>query len=401
MTISISQLLNDIKFALLANDALQDVWVEGEVSQFTQASSGHCYFKLKDGASSIDCVMWRGQAAFVRKLPTHGNLVVAHGKVDVFPQQGKLQFYVDNLQAAGVGQLNQAFEALKARLSEEGLFEQSRKRAIPAWPQRIGLVTSADAAALRDVLRTLKARFPLADVLLAPCLVQGTEAPAQIVAAIERLNRWSTEREPIDTLIVARGGGSLEELWAFNDERVARALAASGIPTISGVGHETDFTIADFVADFRAPTPTGAATLAVPDQQDLRDRLLSIESQLSLHIERQLVATRRDVTAHQRLLTRVSPEQQILAQRQRLGNLQQRMQTRFENRLGLTRERIAAQTARVEALNPTQVLARGYAIVRSQGGNVVRHAKQVTRGDALRVTVSDGTFNVEVTGDDV
>lgn len=237
VTFTVSQLVNQIRNSLRAEEELQDLWLEGEISQFTQATSGHCYFKLKDGGASLDCVMWRAQAAFLRKLPNHGDQVLVHGKVDVFPQQGKLQLYVDLLQPSGLGQLNLAFEALKQRLAAEGLFDVARKRTLPGRPQRIGVVTSADAAALRDILRTLKARYPLVDVLLAACLVQGPEAPAQIEGAIQAINRWAVDVEPVDVLIVARGGGSLEELAAFNDERVARALAASQIPTIAGVGH--------------------------------------------------------------------------------------------------------------------------------------------------------------------
>ena len=401
--ISISQLLSDIKNTVQANYALQDVWVQGEVSQFTQAAgSGHCYFRLKDGAATLECVMWRGQAAFLRRLPTHGDLVQAHGKVDVYPAQGRLQLVVDVLQAAGLGQLNQAFEALKARLAAEGLFDPARKRPLPAWPQRIGLVTSADAAALRDILRTLKARFPLVDVLLASTLVQGSEAPAQIEAAIQRLNRWSASVEPIDVIIVARGGGSLEELWAFNEERVARAIHGSAVPVVSGVGHEVDFTIADFVADVRAPTPTAAAALVTPAQDDVRQQLTAAAQDLSAQLQAQLAARRRDLQAQRRLLRRVSPRQQIAYRRQRIDELLYRGQTRIKSRIALARARIATQQARVAALSPQHVLARGYAIVQIKAsGAVVRQAAQVTPGERLRVQVAAGVFEAEVTADDI
>ena len=401
--ISISQLISDIKSTVQANYALQDVWVQGEVSQFTQAAgSGHCYFRLKDGAATLECVMWRAQAAFLRRLPAHGDLVQAHGKVDVYPAQGRLQLVVDLLQPTGLGQLNQAFEALKARLAAEGLFDPARKRPLPAWPQRVGIVTSADAAALRDILRTLKARFPLVDVLLASTLVQGSEAPAQIEAAIQRLNRWSATVEPIDVLIVARGGGSLEELWAFNEERVVRALARSAIPVVSGVGHEVDFTMADFVADVRAATPTAAAALVVPDQRDLAAQLAAAAEALSAQMQARLAAARREVQAQRRLLRRVSPQQQIAYRRQRIDELLYRGQTRINARMALARARIATQQARVAALNPRQVLARGYAIVQVKAsGAVVRQAAQVTPGERLRVQVADGAFVAEVTADDI
>ena len=401
--ISISQLISDIKSTVQGNYALQDVWVQGEVSQFTQAAgSGHCYFRLKDGAATLECVMWRAQAAFLRRLPAHGDLVQAHGKVDVYPAQGRLQLVVDLLQPTGLGQLNQAFEALKARLAAEGLFDPARKRPLPAWPQRVGIVTSADAAALRDILRTLKARFPLVEVLLASTLVQGSEAPAQIETAIQRLNRWSATVEPIDVIIVARGGGSLEELWAFNDERVVRAIHRSAIPVVSGVGHEVDFTMADFVADVRAPTPTAAAALVAPDQRDLAAQLAAAADALTAQMQARLAAARREVQAQRRLLRRVSPQQQIAYRRQRIDELLYRGQTRIQARIALARARIATQQARIAALNPQQVLARGYAIVQVKAsGAVVRQAAQVTPGERLRVQVADGTFEAEVTADDI
>ncbi len=400
--ITISQLIGQIKNTVLNNYALQDVWVQGEVSQFMTASSGHCYFKLKDGAAAIECVMWRGQAMYLRTLPAHGDLVQAHGKVDIYPAQGRLQLVVDLLHPAGVGQLHQAFEALKARLAVEGLFDEARKRPLPAWPQRIGIVTSADAAALRDILRTLRSRFPLVDVLLAPTLVQGSEAPAQIEAALQRLNHWSATVEPIDVILAARGGGALEELWAFNDERVARAIAASVVPVISGVGHEVDFTIADFVADVRAPTPTAAAALATPDQREVRAQIETLTERLATQMQARVTGARRALQAHQRLLAQVSPQQQIAYRRQRLDELVWRAQARIEQRLAVARERTAAQQARIEALSPQRVLARGYAIVqRKETGAVLRRMEQATPGARLRVQVSDGVFEAEVTTDDI
>lgn len=402
VTFTVSQLVNQIRNSLRAEEELQDLWLEGEISQFTQATSGHCYFKLKDGGASLDCVMWRAQAAFLRKLPNHGDQVLVHGKVDVFPQQGKLQLYVDLLQPSGLGQLNLAFEALKQRLAAEGLFDVARKRSLPGRPQRIGVVTSADAAALRDILRTLKARYPLVDVLLAACLVQGPEAPAQIEGAIQAINRWAVDVEPVDVLIVARGGGSLEELAAFNDERVARALAASQIPTIAGVGHETDFTIADFVADVRAPTPTAAATLAIPDQRELRDQLEGSRRFLLDRALGQLRSARREVRAHRRLLARVSPQAVVAVHRQRIDELTWRAGVRLHGRLDLLRERVTARQNRMQALDPRHVLARGYAIVQQPAsGVVITRVGQVAAGDPLRVTVVDGTFGVEVKTDEL
>ena len=251
--VTVSQLLAHIKNLLADDRTLSDVWLEGEISNFKQASSGHCYFTLKDGGAVLAAVMWRSDAQRLRQLPRDGDQVVVHGAVSLYEAQGKMQFYADHLEMAGVGRLYQDFEALKARLGAEGLFDAGRKRPMPAWPRRVGIVTSAQAAALRDILRTLAVRYPAIDVLLAPAAVQGVEAPTQIVAAISQLNAWSTAVEPIDLIILARGGGSIEELWAFNDERVVRAIAASALPVLCGVGHETDVTLADFAADLRAP----------------------------------------------------------------------------------------------------------------------------------------------------
>ncbi|MCA9972288.1 MAG: exodeoxyribonuclease VII large subunit, partial [Anaerolineales bacterium] len=258
VTLHIRQLLEQ-------DDALRDLQVLGEVSNWKRAASGHIYFRLKDSGATITAVMWRNAAQAQSWLPREGDQVVAHGYVGVYPENGAYQLYVNRLQPAGKGQLYARFEALKEKLAAEGLFDEERKRPVTSLPRRIGVVTSADAAALRDILRVLSARWPLVDVVIFSTLVQGAEAPARIVAAIETANRYSRDVEPIDTLLVARGGGSIEDLWAFNDEGVARAIAASAIPTISGVGHEVDFTIADFVADVRAPTPSAAAAGAVPD----------------------------------------------------------------------------------------------------------------------------------------
>ncbi|RLC60253.1 MAG: exodeoxyribonuclease VII large subunit, partial [Chloroflexota bacterium] len=273
---TVSQLTGYIRRLIEDDPELSDVWVEGEVSNFSRASSGHCYFTLKDAGSQIGCVMWRSVAKVQDYLPVGGDLVLAHGRVGVYEAGGRYQLYVDQLRPAGVGDLYRQFELLKARLEAEGLFAPERKRPLPRFPRRIGVVTSPSAAALRDILNVLGRRYPLAEVLLAPTPVQGDDAPPQIVAAIEALNG----RDDVDIIIVARGGGSLEELWAFNDERVARAVAASRIPVICGVGHETDFSLADFAADVRAPTPSAAAELVAPDRAELRAQVAGLAAAL-------------------------------------------------------------------------------------------------------------------------
>jgi len=289
--LSVSQITAYIKSLFTTDELLSDVWISGEVSNFKLATSGHCYLTLKDGDASIRSVIWR-TAATRMVLPRDGDAVMAHGYVSVYEGQGVYQFYIDHLEAAGAGRLWQEFEQLRGRLTAEGLFDDARKRPIPARPRRLGIVTSANAAALRDILHTLAARYPLVGVILAPALVQGASAPPSICAALEMLNRWSTDHEPLDAIIVARGGGSIEELWAFNDERVARAIAASGVPVVSGVGHETDFTIADFVADLRAPTPTAAAAACTPDLRQVLVALADLEQSAQTAIAQRLGSAR-------------------------------------------------------------------------------------------------------------
>jgi exodeoxyribonuclease VII large subunit len=302
------------------------------------------------------------------------------------------------LELAGVGRLYQEFEALRARLAAEGLFDTARKRPLPAWPRRVGVVTSARAAALRDVLRTLALRFPAVDVLLAPSAVQGDEAPAQIVAAVELLNAWNAGVEPIDVMIVARGGGSIEELWAFNDERVARAIAASIVPVVSGVGHETDFTLADFAADLRAPTPTGAAAAAVPDRLELAGQVAGLRSRQALAISQQLANRRQQLNHSQRMLARLSPRDQIANRRQQVDDLSQTMQQGMRHRLALRRAELDGLVARLANLDPRAVLQRGYAIVYQQtSAQIVTSIQAVTTGDALRIVVADGEFSSVVT----
>ncbi len=309
-SLTVSQVTAYIKSLFTMDPLLGDVWVSGEVSNFKLATSGHCYFTLKDGDACLKSVIWR-TAARNLTLPRDGDAVLAHGYISVYESQGAYQFYIDRMQAAGAGRLWQEFERLRARLTDEGLFDEARKRPIPARPRRIGVATSASAAALRDILRTLAARYPLASVVLAPCTVQGTDAPPAICAALQLLNRWSAERETLDVIIVARGGGSIEELWAFNDERVARAIAASAVPVISGVGHETDFTIADFTSDLRAPTPTAAATACTPDLRELRPALAEMAATARAAMAGRVVTEREELGRLAARTQRVSPARRL------------------------------------------------------------------------------------------
>lgn len=393
---TISQLVASIRLLLESDDTLRGAWAEGEISNFVRASSGHCYFTLKDSAAAIPCVMWRSDARRLPRLPANGEQVAAHGSVSMYEAQGKVQFYVDHLEAAGLGQLYLALEALKARLNAEGLFGEERKRPLPAWPARIGVVTSPRAAALRDILRTIAARYPLAEVLLAPASVQGADAPPQIVAAIDLLNRWALEVERVDLIILARGGGSIEELWAFNDEHVVRAVASSRLPVVSGVGHETDFTLVDYAADVRAPTPTGAAALAVPDRADLAEQVADLRKRSALLMQRQLESERKQLDQLRRSLVRVSPRNQIASRRQQVDELNQSATRSMHYRLGVQRAQLEGLQARLQNLDPRAVLARGYAIVRRQDDQIVTTVAQVAGGDRVRVLVSDGEFETQV-----
>ena len=377
-----------------ADSTLQDVWLEGEISNWSRASSGHIYFTMKDAKASIRCVIWRSQAGQLLYLPQRdGEAVLAHGRISVYEAGGSYQFYVDDLEPVGQGDLHAQFERLKAKLAAEGLFDAELKQPLPAFPRRIGIITSPGAAALRDILNVLRRRFPLAQVILSPTPVQGDNAPPQIVAALEAI-----ARQPVEVIILARGGGSLEDLWAFNDEALARAIVACPIPIITGVGHEIDFTIADFVADVRAPTPSAAAELATPDRLELARLLL--EQQLTLvELTRQQVAeARRDLRQQTWALERVSPQSKINNDRQRLDGLSGRLQRTTQHALSLHRERLNTLTARLATLNPAATLARGYAIVQ-KGDTVVTRTDQVSGGEALVVKVSDGEFGVMVKGE--
>lgn len=376
-----------------ADPSLRDVWLEGEISNWKRASSGHIYFTLKDAGASIRSVIWRSAAARLLYLPQRdGEAVLAHGYISVYEVGGNYQFYVDDLEPAGQGDLYARFERLKARLAQEGLFEAELKQPLPEFPRRIGLVTSADGAALRDILNVLRRRYPIAQVILSPTPVQGDNAPPQIIAALE-----AVAQQQVDVIILARGGGSLEDLWAFNDETLARAIVACPIPLVAGVGHEIDFTIADFVADVRAPTPSAAAEIATPDIVELK-RLLYDQEQALFTAARQAIGTARAGLQRQEwALARLSPQGQINNQRQRLDSLIDRLDQTLRHRLALQQERLGTLAARLQTLNPQATLARGYAIVQ-KGNEAITRTAQVSPGDDLVVKLSDGEFGATVDG---
>jgi exodeoxyribonuclease VII large subunit len=382
--VTVSELTRYLKDLIAEDYALQDVWAQGEISNYTQAASGHRYFVLKDGSAALRCALFaRNHVAPIR----NGMAVFAHGRIGIWEQRGDLQFYVDDIRDAGIGELNLRFEALKARLEAEGLFAPERKRPLPERVQVVGVVTSPQAAALRDILRTLRLRCPLVEVILAPTLVQGDGAAAQIASAIDSLNAHGHA----DVIVVARGGGSIEELWAFNEEVVARAIARSRAPIVTGVGHETDFTIADFVADLRASTPTAAAMAVTPDVEAWRAATLDLRSRLDIAVAETLV-TQRDILAQStRRLDRASPQRQIADTRQRVDAATASLALRFDHSLSLRREALRAQALRLHALSPLLTIARGYAIVRREpGGAVVASVAQVAPGDGLSILLEDG-----------
>ena len=380
---------------LETDEILQDLWVRGEISNFSQPRSGHLYFTLKDSESAMRCVMWKPSAMRLRFTPTDGMLVEAHGAVSIYPAQGQVQLYVDALRPAGEGALYQEFLRLRAQLEAEGLFDPSRKRPLPRLPKHIGVVTSATGAALHDILQTLNRRLPTLRVTVAPTSVQGVEAPAGIIAALKRLNSLPD----LDLIILARGGGSIEDLWAFNDEGVARAIFASRYPVISGVGHETDFTIADFVADLRAPTPTGAAELATPiTKEELRAALQGAEAELTELINRQLEDLKQALQLAQSELRRSSPRLRILNNIQRLDELQGRLERAIQQQLQRKQNNLANASDRLASLNPQAVLKRGYAIITDQAtGQIISHTRQAVPWQPVWLQVQDGSIPAQIT----
>jgi exodeoxyribonuclease VII large subunit len=392
----VSDITRHLKDLLDSDELLQDLWVAGEVSNLSRAPSGHLYFTVKDADSQLACVMWRSQVARLAALPKDGDHVILHGYITIYENRGVYQFYADMLQAEGIGLLAAQFEELKARLAAEGLFDAAHKRPLPALPRCIGIVTSTTGAVLHDMLNILRRRYRLARLLIAPSAVQGADAPRQIVAALSALQAVGT----VDVIIVARGGGSLEDLWAFNDETVARAIYNCTVPVISAVGHEVDYTIADFVADLRAPTPSAAAELVAPDQGELAARVESSRRRLLELMRAHVQQGRSRVAAEQRALLRLSPRLVLDQQRQRVDDLWQRARAVIGHELLLRREHTRGLGIHLQALSPLAVLQRGFAIVwRAGGREVVSQVQQVRSGDALQIQVSNGRFAAVVGGD--
>ncbi len=388
---TISELTTLVRELIESAEPLQAVRVQGEVSNMKRYSSGHWYFTLKDGGAQLKCVMWRSNAEKQRYKPEDGDQVEARGNIGVYDAQGVYQLYAESLKPVGQGDLYRQFEELKARLDAEGLFDPARKRPLPAFPRQIGVVTSPQAAAFQDIQNVLRRRFPLAQIILSPTPVQGADAPPQIAAALERLNQYTH----VDVILLIRGGGSIEDLWAFNDEGVARAVAASRIPVVTGVGHEIDFTMVDFVADQRAPTPSAAAEIATPNLDDLRYTTRALTTALDGLMLTRLTDLQAQVSATSRTLGHLSPVGRIRTLRQRVDDLTERAGTAQSAQLRLHRERLTGQSRALKAANPAAILKRGYAIVRrASDGTPITRAADVQAGDDLHVQFMDGEINV-------
>jgi len=384
---SVSEVTTYLRELLETNPHLADLWVSGEVSNFTRSPAGHLYFTLKDENAQLRCVFFRRPN--MGAPLDQGMQVVAHGRVSLYEVRGDLQFYVDFVQPEGVGVLHAQFERLKAQLEEEGLFDEARKRPLPRFPRRIGVVTSPVGAVFHDICNVLGRRWPLAEVVLAPSAVQGPEAASGVVSALAALN----DEGAIDVIIVARGGGSLEELWAFNEEAVARAIYASRVPVISAIGHETDYTIADFVADLRAPTPSAAAELVAPDRLEVTVRLSVLAASLVTSCRGEVESRQVGVSQAVGRMERLIPD--LARERQRLDDLWRQANASLEALLGRWRERLSGFAGQLRSLDPKATLSRGYALVQ-RDGHVVSSVAEVTGGERLSVRVKDGGFPVRV-----
>jgi len=392
--LSVSDLTGYLRQVLESDEILQDLWVAGEISNYSRPASGHLYFTLKDNKAAIKCVMWRNTAARLNFSPREGMAVEAHGGMSVYEAGGQVQLYVDTMRPAGEGALYQEFLRLKALLEAEGLFDPDRKRPIPMRPQTIGIVTSPTGAALQDMLNTLKRRYPITSVVIAPTQVQGSQAPPGIVAALNQLN---SKIHP-DVILIGRGGGSIEDLWAFNDEAVTRAVAASEAPVISGVGHETDFTLTDFAADLRAPTPTAAAELATPDKIELLGSITEIKNRHAALLQEVISNLRWEHNQLQNRLVHLSPEHAINTYRQRLDELSYRFHQTLNTKLDHKTLQLKHLQHTLHSLNPQAVLKRGYAIVTARkDGKLIRTTQQVQQDEVILIQFSRGSLDARIT----
>ncbi len=390
--VDVSQVNEYIKAMLDRDGFLSGLCVRGELSNYKVYPSGHHYFTLKDAGGAMRCVMFKGSAMRLRFRPENGMKVLAMGRVTVFPRDGAYQLYCTDLTPEGVGDLYVAFEQLKAKLQAQGLFDSAHKKPLPPYPHRIAIITSAAGAAVHDMLRILGKRYPLAKVMLLPVRVQGVEAPAEICGAIRYANRYRVA----DVLITGRGGGSMEDLWAFNDERVAQAIFQSEIPVISAVGHEPDVTISDFVADLRAATPSNAAEMVAPDQGELRERLQALQSRMTHCMNRQLNLSRQRLDSLREKRVLQSPMNYLQDKRLLLDYHQKQLSACAQRVLAAKKQQFIRLTAGLEAMSPLKVLSRGYSMTRDQNGTVITNAAVLKPGDRISVTLQTGEVDAAV-----
>ena len=390
--LSITQLNEYIRGRMDSDPLLAQVAVRGEISNYKQYPSGHHYFTLKDDGSALRCVMFKGNAMRLRFRPENGMKIIAMGKVSVYPRDGAYQLYCTAMTMDGVGDLYAAFEQLKKKLAAQGLFDPAHKKPLPRYPGTIGIITSSAGAAVHDMLRILRKRYPLSRVRLLPVRVQGAEAPGEIAAAIGYANHYHLA----DLLIVGRGGGSIEDLWAFNDEQVAYAIYHSEIPVISAVGHEPDVTISDYVADLRAATPSNAAELAVPDQDALRQSLDAMANAMASSLNRQVKAARQHLMVLSASKALQGPTGYLEQRNQSVELLKNRLVAAQNQNITRAKQRYIAQISKLEAMSPLKVLTRGYSMVQTERGEVVRSVSQVALGERIQVKLSDGTLSATV-----
>lgn len=391
--VSVTQINEYIRATMDQDPVLNNIAVKGEISNYKLYPSGHHYFTLKDDGGALKCVMFRGNATRLRFRPENGMNIIAIGKISVFPRDGAYQLYCSTITLDGVGDLHAAFEQLKEKLSKEGLFDISHKKSLPQYPKTIGIITSAAGAAVHDMLRILRARYPLVRVVLLPVRVQGAEAPDEISAAISYANQYKLA----DLLIVGRGGGSIEDLWAFNDERVARAIYHSEIPVISAVGHEPDVTISDYVADLRAATPSNAAELSVPDQDALRQILDRYSLSMETSLKKRVKAAREHLHLLSSSATMQSPLQYIDLRREKLGYIEHHLLAAQKQFVHQKRLRYITNAAKLDALSPLKVLSRGYTLTQLSNGDLLRSIDQTQIGECVNITLTDGVITASVT----
>ena len=393
LVFSVSQINEYIKMVLESSPQLRDVWLRGEISNFkSNFSSGHLYFSLKDANSSIKAVMFRGYSQRLKFRPESGMKVVVHGKISTYTVSGDYQIIIDDMQPDGVGALAIAFEQLKAKLESEGLFSPERKKPIPKFVRSVGVITSASGAALHDIINVSGRRCPSAEIIVYPAYVQGELAPRSLTSGILFFNN----RQNVDLIIIGRGGGSMEDLWGFNDEGLARAIADSHIPVISAVGHETDFTICDFVADKRAPTPSAAAELAFPDMREMLLHVDHLIHRCTTALSREISRLDGRLELARSNIERYSPINRLKERSARLELLKGRLDTLINERYSLSESTFKLACARLEGVNPLAVLARGYSAVENERGEIVSSAKEISVGDKIKIRLSDGTLDAVV-----